>query len=168
MLHLYKIILDEEEYEISIEALEEGYELRMGSITHRFVPLLQKPPLYSFLIDNSHVLEADLSFHMDQCELNVQNLPYRLEVFDPRRRIISQNEVEGRGGLLQAPMPGKVIEIKVAVGDSVSKGQALVIIEAMKMQNELTTPIDGVVKEVAVKVGDTTEAGQKLIVVAKP
>jgi biotin carboxyl carrier protein len=167
MPYIYKIILDGEEYDIEIEVLEQGYELRMGSVTHRFAPLLQKPPLYSFLIDNSHVLEADLSFNMDQCELNVRNLPYHLEVFDPRRRVISQNEVEGRGGLIHAPMPGKVIEVKATVGESVSKGQSLLIIEAMKMQNELASPIDGIVKEISVKAGDTAEAGQKLILVTK-
>ena len=141
----YKIILDEAEHDVEIEALETGYRLTLQGTTHLFTPLRDKPPLYSFLIDNSQVLEADILFNRDQCELNFRNIPYHLQVFDPRRRIISDSEGGASGGLIQAPMPGKVLEVKVAPGDKVSKGQALAVLEAMKMQNELYSPLDGVV-----------------------
>jgi Acetyl/propionyl-CoA carboxylase, alpha subunit len=167
MKRIYKIILDDEEHDVEIEPLDEGYRVSLQGVTHRFRALRDKPPLYSFLIDDSQVLEADILFNKDQCELNMRNLPYHLQVFDPRRRMVSQSEGGPAGGLIQAPMPGKVVEVKVASGDAVSKGQALVVLEAMKMQNELYSPIDGVVQEIHVKAGETAEAGQKLLLVVK-
>ena len=56
-------------------------------------------------------------------------------------------------------MPGKVIAVLVAEGDQVEKGQGLVIVEAMKMENEVHSPIAGEVKEIKVKAGDTVEGG---------
>ncbi|HEX5034680.1 MAG TPA: biotin/lipoyl-containing protein, partial [bacterium] len=141
------------------------YELKLDGESHRFEPLLAKGSVYSFLIDGTEVLEADVSFRQDKAELNLRNVPFHLEVFDPRRRSVSQSEAAGGHGLVSAPMPGKIVEIKVKVGDAVTKGQALVVIEAMKMQNELTAAIDGIVKEVAIQPGAAVESGQKLVLV---
>ena len=165
MAKTYTVLFDGKEFEVEIENLEQGYELRLNGESHRFEPLLAENPLYSFLIDGTEVLEADVSFRQDKAELNLRNVPYHLEVFDPRRRTVSQSESAGGHGLISAPMPGKIVEVKVKVGDAVQKGQALVIIEAMKMQNELAAAIDGVVKEVAVQPGAAVESGQKLILV---
>lgn len=67
---------------------------------------------------------------------------------------------------VQAPMPGKVIAVLVAVGDRVEAGRGLVVVEAMKMQNEIPAPKSGVVKQVQVAAGDTVEHGQTLVVVS--
>jgi len=61
-------------------------------------------------------------------------------------------------------MPGKVVRVLVAAGDEVRKGQGLVVVEAMKMENEIESPRDGKVREVAVMPGTTVESGAKLIV----
>jgi pyruvate carboxylase subunit B len=64
-------------------------------------------------------------------------------------------------GVIKAPMPGSVVKVLVADGDEVEVGQSLVIVEAMKMENDVRSPIDGVVKAVNVAAGDsvgTTEA----------
>jgi biotin carboxyl carrier protein len=60
-------------------------------------------------------------------------------------------------------MPGKVVKVLVAVGDEVKAGQGVVVVEAMKMENELKSPKDGKVKAVAAKEGQAVEAGQNLI-----
>jgi biotin carboxyl carrier protein len=62
-------------------------------------------------------------------------------------------------------MPGKVIAVLVAEGDPVEKGQGLVIVEAMKMENEVRSPISGEVKEIKIKPGDTVEGGAVLVIV---
>jgi biotin carboxyl carrier protein len=64
---------------------------------------------------------------------------------------------------VQSPMPGKVVKVLVAVGDEVKSGQGVVVVEAMKMENELKSPKDGKVKAVAVKEGQAVEAGQSLV-----
>ena len=67
-------------------------------------------------------------------------------------------------GGLYAPMPGKVLATEVSAGESVSEGQLLVILEAMKMEHRITAPIDGVVQEVPVSEGDQVDNGQILVV----
>lgn len=64
---------------------------------------------------------------------------------------------------VEAPMPGTILDVKVSVGDSVSSGSVLCILEAMKMENEIVAPQDGTVASVNVSKGDSVEAGQVII-----
>ena len=66
-------------------------------------------------------------------------------------------------GQLRTQMPGKVIKILVKSGEKVENGQTLLILEAMKMENEIKGPMDGTVKRVCVKVGDTLESGVLMV-----
>ena len=67
------------------------------------------------------------------------------------------------GTSVDAPMPGNILEVKVANGAAVKSGDVLVILEAMKMENEIVAPQDGTVVAVSVAKGDTVEAGQSLV-----
>lgn len=71
--------------------------------------------------------------------------------------------VDGTLDQIAAPMPGKVIAVKVGIGDVVKKDQVAVVVEAMKMHNPILAPKDGVVKEVYVAAGDSIQTGQPLI-----
>ncbi|MCL4558779.1 MAG: biotin/lipoyl-binding protein [Deltaproteobacteria bacterium] len=64
---------------------------------------------------------------------------------------------------LQAPIPGKIVDVKVSRTERVKKGQALVVVEAMKMENELKSPADGTITEVYVKTGDKVEKDAALL-----
>lgn len=64
---------------------------------------------------------------------------------------------------VKAPMPGLIVDLKIKVGDSVKQGDALLILEAMKMENILKSPGEGVVKNLKVKKGDSVEKGQVLV-----
>jgi 3-methylcrotonyl-CoA carboxylase alpha subunit len=70
---------------------------------------------------------------------------------------------EKSDGKIVSPMPGKVIKINVGQGDKVKRGQTLLIVEAMKMENYITAPLDGVVEEVNVKVGEMVNSSASLI-----
>ena len=61
-----------------------------------------------------------------------------------------------------APMPGKILDVKVAAGATVTKGQVIAVLEAMKMENEIVAPEDGVIADVAVSAGAAVEAGDFL------
>ena len=92
---------------------------------------------------------------------------FGFEVEDPRSLQGRRGSGAGAAGprALKAPMPGRVVRVLMAVGDDVLEGQAIVVIEAMKMQNELKSPKSGRVARVAAAVGDTVGAGDVLAVV---
>ena len=72
---------------------------------------------------------------------------------------------EAPSGGLVAPMPGRVLEIRAAVGDTVTKGQTMLLLEAMKMEHHMTAPFDGTVTEVRVATGDQVDNGSVLLVI---
>ena len=69
------------------------------------------------------------------------------------------------GEKINAPMPGNILDVKVATGASVKKGDVLIILEAMKMENEIMAPCDGTVKQVLVNKGATVNSGDPLVVI---
>ena len=92
-----------------------------------------------------------------------------VEVLDDRQAAALQ----ARGGasrdaetVLRSPMPGRVVKVLCAAGDRVERGQGLVVVEAMKMENELQSPGAGTVKTVHVEIGKTVEGGQVLVELA--
>ncbi len=95
-------------------------------------------------------------------------------VFTPRgaTRILAidllahAGEVASEGGRLTAPMPGKVVSFAVQAGDKVSKGQALAVMEAMKMEHTIAAPVDGVVAELLYAPGDQVAEGAELLKLA--
>ena len=72
----------------------------------------------------------------------------------------------GQGGVVKAPMHGKVVAVFVKAGDRVTKGQRLGILEAMKMEHALVAPQDGDVQEVGAEVGQQVAEGARLVVLA--
>jgi acetyl/propionyl-CoA carboxylase alpha subunit len=94
---------------------------------------------------------------------------YPLEILDERK--IRMRRASGKFALegpqrVDAPMPGKVTRVLVKVGDEVREGQGLVVVEAMKMENELQSPKAGRVAELHAVEGAAVESGAKLVVVA--
>ncbi len=73
--------------------------------------------------------------------------------------------VTGGEGSVKAPMPGTINDIKVTEGQSVKAGEVLLILEAMKMENEIMSPADGVIKQIAVTKGSSVSSGDVLVVV---
>jgi biotin carboxyl carrier protein len=89
-----------------------------------------------------------------------------MEVFDPRDLRPGQGATANHGRQeVAASMPGKVVRVLVTAGDAVEEGQGLVVVEAMKMQNEMKSPKSGRVAEVRARPDATVNAGEVLIVV---
>jgi 3-methylcrotonyl-CoA carboxylase alpha subunit len=90
-----------------------------------------------------------------------------VEIVDPlalkRKR---REDASSSGGVVKALMPGRIVRVLVARGDAVRKGTPLLILEAMKMENEIQAPADGVIDELFVTAGQTVEAGADLVHVA--
>jgi acetyl/propionyl-CoA carboxylase alpha subunit len=107
--------------------------------------------------------DASSVFHCvregDVLHLAWQGRMYRLE----EEREGSRSAHRHQGGGLESPMPGQVMAVKVAPGQTVAKGEELLVIEAMKMENAVRAPRAGVIKTVAVKVGDMVGPGVVLV-----
>lgn len=73
---------------------------------------------------------------------------------------------EESAGSVRAPLPGTILRVAVSLGDQVSQGKSLLVLEAMKMENEILAPFDGVVREVNVSQGVSVNAGDILVVLA--
>lgn len=99
-------------------------------------------------------------------EISVNGRVFRVEVFDPRglRSRRQVGESQGRRKI-SAPMPGRVIRILVEPNQEVEAGQGLIVVEAMKMQNEMKSPQAGRVVEVKAAPGAAVAAGEVLIVI---
>jgi biotin carboxyl carrier protein len=120
------------------------------------------PGIFSILIEGRSYQATILAPGMIQ----VNNQIFSIELFDPRelRARSSAGASQGRQNII-APMPGKVVRLLVAVGDAVEAGQGLIVVEAMKMQNEMKSPKAGVVVELKTKSGATVTAGEILLVI---
>src|SRR5919198_252205 len=122
---------------------------------------------YSLIVDNRS-FEIEVDYSEDEYRVLVDGRNYHVHLIDERRLRAggaqSGLQLQGRQKV-SVPMPGKVIAVLVAEGDKVEKGQGLVIVEAMKMENEVHSPIAGEVKEIKVKAGDAVEGGAVLAVV---
>jgi biotin carboxyl carrier protein len=93
-------------------------------------------------------------------------------VLDERARhirdLVRQAEPEAKGGVIRAPMPGLVLRIEVAAGDTVAAGQGVLVLEAMKMENELKASAPGIVTAILVQAGVAVEKGQPLVQMGPP
>ncbi len=123
--------------------------------------------LFSLLIDNRS-WEVLVERTGDEYRILIDGELHVVNIQDERTRRLSKAEgrAPGTGDVaIKAPMPGLVRALNVNVGDSVIARQGIVILEAMKMENELRAPRVGVVKEIRVKPGDKVEQGQVLVIV---
>ncbi len=125
-------------------------------------------PVYSLLI-NGRSLEAHAVPLEDGWQILLHGKMFEARVEDEqaiRVRALAHGAADNPGEYqLRAPMPGLAVGIPVAVGDTIVKGTTLVILESMKMQNELRSQKDGVVQEIRISPGQTVEQNQVLVVV---
>lgn len=99
--------------------------------------------------------------------LGLKGGPVDVVALDERTRAIREMAGAGEGEadkVIAAPMPGLVVRIPVAVGDSVAAGQGVIVVEAMKMENELKAPADGVIAAIEVEAGQAVDKGAVLVV----
>lgn len=122
-----------------------------------------EPNVYSVLIDGVSY-EARITGN----EVTIGGARLLIEIDDPRqwKRSAGSADSSGRASLTAA-MPGKIVRVLVAVGDEVAAGQGILVIEAMKMQNELKAPRAGRVTAIQVKENDSVNAGALLATIGE-
>ena len=93
----------------------------------------------------------------------VQSAPTNTTTSASKTSMKKASNVTGAGKVkVNAPMPGKILNVKGNVGQSVKKGEVVFVLEAMKMENEVVAPEDGTIVSINVAVGDSVEAGEVL------
>lgn len=102
---------------------------------------------------------------MKKYRVNVNGTTYEVEIEEITGTVpaaSSSSAVSADGEVITAPMPGNILSVNVKTGDAVKKGQVLMVLEAMKMENEIVSPRDGQVTSVAVSKGASVESGAAL------
>ncbi|GMV34850.1 MAG: acetyl-CoA carboxylase biotin carboxyl carrier protein subunit [Chloroflexi bacterium] len=123
-------------------------------------------PVFSLLLDGKS-FESFVYPDDENWQVLLRGRQYQVQVEDEREKRLKaaagSGVAEGGEFHLKAPMPGLVVAVPVAEGEEVKKGQVLVILESMKMQNELKSPRDGKVDRIRVKPGESVEQKQTLL-----
>jgi biotin carboxyl carrier protein len=134
--------VDAREYEVDVSQPEPGvYLIKHGG------------RVYEIYVSNNHV--------------NVGRHSWEINIVDPKRlRGSALGAAHDAGHAeIRTAMPGKVVRILKAAGDTATKGEGVIVVEAMKMQNEMKSPRDGTIGEIRVAEGDTVSAGDVLVVI---
>lgn len=123
------------------------------------------------VIIDGEELEVDLEMDGPAWVATVEGETFRIEVPGAKAGGGGGGRTKrkrARSGTIASSMPGKVVTVEVAVGDTVSEGQVCLILEAMKMQNEMAAPISGTVAAINCQEGENVEANVPLVVVEPP
>lgn len=163
----YEIEKDGKSKIFDIEKREKGYWIRTtsasGEMKEHIIETKQLDKVLNILIEGKS-FDVGLIDHKDYVEVEVVGERHLINVYDPRKKSLKLMDGDG-AGLIQTQMPGRVIEVCVQEGESVTKGQIVIIVEAMKMENPLKATKDGVVSEIFVSGGDLVEAKAKLLMI---
>lgn len=149
-------ILDDDRVTINSEEVEISFESVRQQLT------------YSLLV-NGKSFETNIYQENGRWEVLMRGSRYTVDVIDERekrlRSAAGKSQLVQEKVFLQAPMPGLVIDVPVKEGQEVEEGDVLLILESMKMQNELTAPRQGTVSMIKVQVNENVDRKQTLLIV---
>ena len=160
----YITTIDEKQFEIEIV---DDHHVRIGDrLLEVDFESVSGQPVFSLLIDGksyeSFVYQGD-----DDWQVLMRGRLFQIKVEDERekrlRAAAGGGATEGGEFHLKAPMPGLVVNVQVEEGQEIKKGQVMLILESMKMQNELKSPRDGTISRIKVKAGESVEQKQALL-----
>ncbi len=161
-----KYITTVEERQFLVEIIDEKHVSVDGKVYEVDFESVSGQPVYSLILDGksheSYVAQGDPDW-----QVLIRGRLYAVTVEDEREKRLRS---AAGGGVaetgefhLRAPMPGLVVTLLVSEGQEIKKGQVLLILESMKMQNELKSPRDGTIGRIRVKPGETVEQKQTLL-----
>jgi len=162
---MYKVFVNEIEYPIT---LEDNQLLLNGK--------REKWDMVSIGDNHYHLIKDHKTYQIELLKLNRNNKVIELRIngrkysasikdkFDQLLEQLGMNQSnDGRVNQIKAPMPGMILEVFIEKGSQVAKGDKIIVLEAMKMENIIKSPGDGIVKSITVKKGDRVEKNQVLI-----
>jgi biotin carboxyl carrier protein len=161
-----KYITTIDDRQFTVEIIDEKHVSVDGKVYEIDFESVAGQPVYSLIVDGrsheSYIYQGD-----DNWQVLLQGRLYPVQVEDEREKRL---RAAAGGGVaetgefhLRAPMPGLVVTLPVVEGQEVRRGQVILILESMKMQNELKAPRDGVIGRIRVKPGESVEQKQTLL-----
>ena len=166
MKYLTKI--KDTEIVVDIDRIDDHFQVQIDDETY-LAEMVQLDGTDSYLFRiNNEPYQIEISKKDHQYSVSFQGDNYLCHIEDERlarlRSSIKASEKEHSEHIVNTPMPGLIVEINVAVGQKVTKGENLLTIEAMKMENEITAPGDAIVTKINVAEEQAVEMGQELLV----
>ena len=163
---LYEIIIDGKSHKVELARAGNQWSCRVNGEEVHADALVTRPDVLSIVIDGT-AYEIKRERTANDTHLWVKNSRFAVEVRDPRSLRSRKAAAAGAAGpqQIKAPMPGKVVRLLVQDGARVEAGDGIVVVEAMKMQNEMKSAKAGTVKQVLVKDGATVVAGEVLAII---
>jgi biotin carboxyl carrier protein len=166
----YVALLDggKREESIDVKLLRPGvYEVKIGEKVHVVDAFKHDYGTLNIIVDTESY-SVQLDQRATEVKVHLRDSVFTLEILDEKRlrmrRAAGKFTVEGKQ-TLATPMPGKVVKVLRKVGDEVKEGEGVVVVEAMKMENDIKSPKDGKVVEILVQEGQAVEGGARLAVV---
>ena len=162
----YVATLDGASHVVEVTGGEGRYRLTVGDDVWEVDARLTAQGIYSLLIGGVSYV-ADVVDHEGTCMVDVMGEAYEVLVEEQTRWIIRTRGGAAGGGhgqTVRAPLPGKITHVAVRAGDRVQAGDTLVVIEAMKMENEFKAAAAGVIAEVRVSAGQAVNPGDVMVV----
>jgi biotin carboxyl carrier protein len=166
------VVRDGQPVEVTVQAADGGFRVTVGGRTHHVDAAAVGPGAASLIVDGR---QRELAVHPlppapgggDRYRLTADGttVPAEVEVLDPLTHLARQAHAKAGGPArreVTAYMPGRVVAVLVEEGSEVAAGQGVVVLEAMKMENEIPAESDGVVRKVFVEVGQAVEGGDRL------
>jgi len=160
----YIVRVDDKEFKVELKKEGKDYKVLINGLEKNVGFVAGGERRLSFVVDNK---PFDVVFESDG-RVTVADQGYSVEIFDEQiQKLIKvgPEKKHKKEVVLKALMPGLIIRVEVKEGEEVVEGQGLLVIEAMKMQNELKAPGKGVVKKIFVKEGQTVNSGDTLVVI---
>jgi biotin carboxyl carrier protein len=161
----YDVTIDGKNYRLELDRADGRWACRLDGLAVEVDAVLSRPDVLSLRIGNQ-AYEVKSERVGGELHLWVGNRRYAAEVRDPRSLRSRSRQVDDQGPKkLTAPMPGKIVRVLVSQGTEVEAGAGVVVVEAMKMQNEIKSPKKGTIQKILVSEGAAVNAGDVLAIV---
>jgi biotin carboxyl carrier protein len=161
----YDVIIDGRHYRLDLDRADAGWSCRIDGREVEVDAVLARPDVLSLRIGN-HAYEVKCERVGADTHLWVGSERFSAEVRDPRSLRGRVRAVDEQGPRkLTAPMPGKIVRVLVSQGAEVEAGAGVLVVEAMKMQNEIKSPKKGTIQKILVSEGAAVNAGDVLAIV---
>ena len=162
----FETLIDRQWVAISLEGSAECHTLRLPDRSLKVDAVILSEGSYSLLLDGSS-FDVTVQRSLTHYSVTVNGVPFEIALRDPRQLRHQTGAGEDLDGpaSVAAPMPGRLVRLLVAEGDSVKEGQGVAVVEAMKMQNELKAPKSGTVEKLCVVEGQAVNAGEVLLTI---